>query len=85
MKKKLPPIHPSREELHRLLKAERSVRKRQRLQALYLLVSRQVKTRSAVAELLGVHRHSVGTWLGLYEQGGLESLLTIKKAPGKEP
>jgi transposase len=85
MRKKLPQIDHSREELHRLLKAERDVQKRQRLQALYLLVSRQAKTRLAVAELLGVHRHSVGTWLELYEQGGLDGLLTIKKAPGKKP
>lgn len=28
---------------------------------------------------------SRGTWLELYEQGGLEGLLTIKKAPGKKP
>jgi transposase len=83
MKKSLPQIRHSREELQQLLKAERDVQKRQRLQALYLLVSRQAKTRSAVAELLGVHRHSVGTWLELYEQGGLEGLLMIKKAPGK--
>jgi hypothetical protein len=46
---------------------------------------RPCKTRLAVAELLGVHRHSVGTWLELYEQGGLDRLLTIKKAPGKKP
>src|ERR671930_1032048 len=85
MKRKLPHIDHSREELHQLLKAERDVQKRQRLQALYLLASRQAKTRLAVAELLGVHRHSVGTWLELYEQGGLEGLLTIKKAPGKKP
>jgi transposase len=85
MKRKLPHIDHSREELHQLLKAERDVQKRQRLQALYLLASRQAKTRLAVAELLGVHRHSVGTWLEWYEQGGLEGLLTIKKAPGKKP
>jgi transposase len=28
---------------------------------------------------------SRGTWLEWYEQGGLEGLLTIKKAPGKKP
>lgn len=85
MKKKLPQIHQGREELQQRLKAERDVQKRQRLQALYLLVSRQAKTRSAVAALLGVHRHSVGTWLECYEQGGLDGLLMIKKAPGKKP
>jgi hypothetical protein len=50
--KETPPNRPSREELRQLLKAERDVQKRQRLQALYLLVSRQAKTRLAVAELL---------------------------------
>ena len=76
MKRRLPQIHQSQEELHQLLKAEREVQKWQRLQALYLLVSRQARTRLAVAKLLGVHRHSVGAWLELYEQGGLEGLLT---------
>jgi hypothetical protein len=57
MKKRLPHLHHRREELPQLLKAERDVQKRQRLQALYLLVSCQAKTRSAVAERVGVHRH----------------------------
>jgi transposase len=32
-----------------------------------------------------VHRHTIQTWLKLYEAGGLRALLTIKKAPGKPP
>lgn len=57
MKRKLPPIHETREELQRHLKAERDAQKHQRLQALYLLSTGQAKTRAAVAEALGMHRH----------------------------
>jgi transposase len=32
---------------------------------------------------LAVHRHTIRAWLTLYEAGGLETLLTIQKAPGK--
>jgi transposase len=85
MKKRLPPLHHSREDLQRRLKAERDVQKRQRLQALYLLASGQAKTRGAAAEALAVHRHSVGAWLAAYERGGLEALLSLKKPPGKRP
>jgi transposase len=32
---------------------------------------------------MAVHRHTIQTWLRLYETGGLRALLAIKKAPGK--
>jgi transposase len=38
-----------------------------------------------LAKLLAVHRHTIQTWLKLYEEGGLGALLTIRKAPGKPP
>ncbi len=57
----------------------------QRLQALYLLKIRQATTRKQVAELLGVHRDTVGCWLNAYSQGGLPKLFARKKAPGKRP
>lgn len=34
---------------------------------------------------MAVHRHTIQTWLKLYEAGGRRALLTIKKAPGKRP
>lgn len=83
MYKALPPITESAAELQRRVRAEKDAQKRQRLQALYLLATGLASSRLAVAELLAVHRHTVRAWLATYEKGGLNMLLTIKKAPGK--
>lgn len=83
MKKCIPTITESPDDLRRLLKAEKDVRKRQRLEALYVLRSGQAKTRQQVAALLGVHRHTVGAWLAAYEQEGRPAMLTIGTAPGR--
>jgi transposase len=83
MYKTLPTITESAQELQQRFRAEKASQKRQRLQALYLLVSGQARSRLAVAELLAVHRHTVRAWLAAYEKGGLSALLTIKQAPGK--
>ena len=83
MNKALPVITESPEDLQRRMRAEPAARKRQRLQALYLLASGQATSRVALAVLLAVHRHTIGAWLRQYEAGGLSALLTIKKAPGK--
>ncbi len=85
MKKPLPEIHESIEELKHLLIHEQESRKKQRLHALYLLKSGQARTRLAVAVLLGVHRRRIGTWLARYAQGGFPALMTIGKPPGKPP
>jgi transposase len=83
MNKALPTITESPPALQRRLRAEPEAKKRQRLQALYLLASGQATTRLALAQLLAVHRHTIRAWLTLYEEGGLKALLTIHKAPGK--
>lgn len=83
MKRPIPTIHQSSEELKRLLKTQKDVRKRQRVEMLYLLQSGQAKTRLQGAALLGVHRQSVAAWLEAYERGGMEALLTIGTPPGK--
>jgi transposase len=85
MNKPLPAIAESAERLHAQLRKETDPKKHTRLQALYLLASGQVSSRLALAKLLAVHRHTIQTWLKLYEAGGLRALLTIKKAPGKPP
>ena len=85
MNKPLPPIAESPESLHAQLRSETDPKKRSRLQALYLLASGQAPTRQALAKLMAVHRHTIQTWLKLYEEGGLRALLTIKKPPGKRP
>jgi transposase len=50
-----------------------------------LLASGQAPSRLVLAKLMAVHRHTIQTWLRLYEAGGLSAVLTIKKAPGKRP
>jgi transposase len=83
MNKPLPPITESPEHLQTQLRREPEAKRRQRLQALYLIASGQVHSRLALAQLLAVHRHTIHAWLALYAQGGLPALLTVKKAPGK--
>ena len=83
MNKPLPAITESPAPLQRELRAETDAQKRARLQALYLLASGQATSRLRLAKLLAVHRHTIHTWLKLYEAGGLPALLTIRKAPGK--
>jgi transposase len=85
MTKPLPPIAESPQALQTRLRTETDPKKRSRLQALYLLASGQAPSRLALAKLMAVHRHTIQTWLRLYEAGGLSTLLTIKKAPGKRP
>jgi transposase len=85
MRKKLPEITESVEDLHQLVKGEKEVQKRQRLQMLYLLKSGQAPSRLEVARMVAVHRHTVGAWLDRYEQGGLSELLRVSKPPGKAP
>lgn len=83
MNKPPPLITESVATLQNHLRAEPDAKKRQRLQALYLLASGQATTRLALAQLLAVHRHTIRAWMTLYETGGLAALLTIHKAPGK--
>jgi transposase len=83
MNKPLPVITESPEVLQKHLRAEHDAKRRQRLQALYLLASGQATSRFVLAQLLAVHRHTSRAWLTLYAAGGLRALLTIKQAPGK--
>jgi transposase len=85
MNRAMPAITESADELKVLLKQETNVKRAQRLQMLYLVASKQARTRKEVASLLGVHRETVGDWLALYVEGGREALLELYVAPGKEP
>lgn len=85
MNKPLPPITESPQTLQSQLRSETDPRRRSRLQALYLRASGQAPSRLVLAKLMAVHRHTIQTWLRLYEAGGLSAVLTIKKAPGKRP
>lgn len=71
------------EELHQLLKQQKTVSTREKIQALYLLQSKQVKTVKKLAEILGRPRITLQRWLKLYREGGLSRLLEQKKSPGR--
>jgi transposase len=83
MRHALPVITEDAESLKERLQRERDGRKRSRLQMLYLLASGQAQTRQDVAQLLGVHRNTIGHWLARYAAGGLETLLELYVPPGK--
>jgi transposase len=85
MNKPFPSIVESPAHLHQQLRREPDAKRRQRLQALYLVASGQARSRLALAQLLAVHRHTIHAWLALYKDGGLSALLTLKTAPGKRP
>jgi transposase len=83
MRKVLPVITEDATTLKQRVRRERDVRKKPRLQRLYLLASGQAQTRQDVAQLLGVHRNTIGHWLAIYETGGLEALLDVYVPAGK--
>jgi transposase len=83
MRKALPVISEDTATLKQLLQREQDGRKKPRLQMLYWLASGQAQTRRDVAQLLGVHRNTIGHWLALYEAGGLDALLALYVPAGK--
>lgn len=83
MNKALPVIKESVEDLRKKIKAEKDARKRNRLQALFLVASGQAKYRSEVCRLLGFNRNSISAWFINYETGGIETMLKIEKPTGQ--
>jgi len=67
-----------------MLRNEKRMRQRQRLQMLYLVKSGQVDTRIKAAEILSVNRATIGRWLRTYEKDGLSGLLSIKTKPNRK-
>ncbi|MGE3537613.1 MAG: helix-turn-helix domain-containing protein [Candidatus Tectimicrobiota bacterium] len=83
MRRKIPTIHESADTLKARWNTEHEPRKQQRIFMLYLLQARHAKTMQDVAEQLHVHRVTIGYWLRVYEQEGLEGLLRINPRPGR--
>lgn len=83
MRKALPVITEEVEPLKQRLPPERDGRKRPRLQMLSRLASGQAQICRDVAQLLGVHRHTISHWLALDAAGGLEALLGVYIPAGK--
>jgi transposase len=80
-----PLVTESPDELKALLNHETQRQRRQRLHALYLFATNQATTRQAVAQLLGLHRETIGRWMACYTTGGLGALLDIYVPAGKPP
>lgn len=85
MNKALPKITESETEIRERLKSEPQVKRQNRLQALYLIVTKQAKSRGTVAKMLGFNRNTISEWFAVYETGGLEKLLDIYKPAGAKP
>jgi transposase len=85
MHRERPIVTESPDELKALLKLETHRQKRQRLHALYLFASDQATTRQTVAQMLGLHRETIGRWMVCYAAGGLPALLDIYVPAGKPP
>lgn len=76
-------IQESREELEQLLREQKNLKLKERLQVLYLLSLPQNLSISSIATSLGKHRSTLQRWLALYQEKGLNALLEIKKSPGR--
>lgn len=73
----LPEIHESLDDLQQRLRKCRDARLNMRLHLLVLIASGEVSTRQQAAERLAQHRNTIGRWLRVYQQEGLDALLTI--------
>lgn len=85
MRKSVPIIHETADDLKQRLKQEPHPVRQQRLHALYLLASGQARYRQQVATLLGLDRNTIGDWLDRYAHGGLARLLELYVPHGKRP
>lgn len=75
MNNAIPKIKETATELREMLKNEPHVKRQNRLQALYLIVTRQASSRSKVSKMLGFNRNTISDWFSLYEARGLEKML----------
>jgi len=76
-------ISETQEELQKLLRKQKTGSGKERVQALYLLKTRQVETVQHLAVVLGRGRITIQRWLKLYREGGLSNLLEERKSSGR--
>ena len=68
-------IKESAEELHELLRKQKTALAKERIQALYLLKIEQVKTIKDLAVVLGRGTATVQRWLKAYTESGINILV----------
>ncbi|MCP6760026.1 MAG: helix-turn-helix domain-containing protein [Fischerella sp. CENA71] len=76
-------IKESAEELHDLLRKQKTALGKERIQALYLLKIGQVKTIQDLAVVLGRGSATVQRWLKGYTESGITNLVSRKKGSGR--
>ena len=76
-------IRESLSELREQLRQAKTPTTKQRLQVLYWLQQENPPSIKTIAQSIGKHRNTVQTWLSMYRNGGLESMLKIKRSPGR--
>ena len=76
-------VHESLDELVQQLRQAETARDKERLQVLYWLKQDNAPTISAIAQAIGKHRNTVGTWLLKYREGGIKAMLEHKPSPGR--
>lgn len=69
--------------LKTLLGQQKTARGKERVQALYLLKTKQVETVQQLAVVLGRNRVTVQRWLQKYRMGGLDKLLEVSQSKGR--
>ncbi len=77
MRRPLPPIHESLDDLQTRLRQCRDGRLKWRLQLLILIKQGEVSSRQEAAQRLAQHRNTIGQWLSRYEAEGLAGLLRL--------
>ena len=78
-------ITETKPELRTLLGQQRTAFGKERVQALYLLKLKKVKTIQELAQNLGRNRTTVQRWLRRYRQGGISQLLEQQMKLGRKP
>ena len=74
----------SREELQHRLRHPVTAETKERLQMLYWIKTQAIATRQDLSQRLGRDESTVYRWLKRYKQGGIEALVEVKTAPGKQ-
>jgi len=73
------------DELRTLLGQQKTAFGKERVQALYLIKLKKVKTIQELAQNLGRDRTTIQRWLRRYRQGGLSGLLKLQSRWGRNP
>jgi len=76
-------ILESADQLHELLREQKTALGFERIQALYLLKTGQVKTIGNLAIVLGRGSATVQRWLKAYRESGITNLLSRKEGSGR--